>query len=514
MSHAALSHADKPRAHIPAVQAWRQDSGVVVPPEQQHALREVFMFYTSWAEKHNFLYLSRSQFLRFCRDTLIMRGELDSVSLSLVYDKALQVQAASPECDGGARLTRDVWVAALQVVASVLYPQLAAQEAWERLVAEHVLKVGVRLSSASPISDEVMMFLRICFGATVLEGYGMTESSSAMSITRPDDTTIGLSAHPLDHRKRWGLGPLGPAAAHRGQQLPAPAVLLLWPTREMGGGVCAGPAVFAGYHKDPVQTAEVLDTDGWLHTDVVAAVTREETEHVLQEFLQDPKTPRLAFHSRAAPITLNTNKSQLNTSYSMLEAVLDSGKMPGYRKANDDGKQAMAAANGSPFVAQAFVYGDSSRAQLVAIVVPDVEVMLPWAADRGLGAALVTLCGNPHVKEAVFRSQQEEARVAQLRGFEQVHALHLHPELLTEENGMLTPTFKLKRPQANTFFHNEIDAMYAVMPASSGCLALGLLLMKAAAMGTLWWSGLEEGILHVEPVTERVLAVGTAIHTP
>ncbi|KAL6754782.1 hypothetical protein V8C86DRAFT_287978 [Haematococcus lacustris] len=147
MSHAALSHADKPRAHIPAVQAWRQDSGVVVPPEQQHALREVFMFYTSWAEKHNFLYLSRSQFLRFCRDTLIMRGELDSVSLSLVYDKALQVQAASPECDGGARLTRDVWVAALQVVASVLYPQLAAQEAWERLVAEHVLKVGVRLSS-------------------------------------------------------------------------------------------------------------------------------------------------------------------------------------------------------------------------------------------------------------------------------------------------------------------------------------------------------------------------------
>ncbi|KAL6754776.1 hypothetical protein V8C86DRAFT_287401 [Haematococcus lacustris] len=146
MSHAALSHADKPRAHIPAVQAWRQDSGVVVPPEQ-HALREVFMFYTSWAEKHNFLYLSRSQFLRFCRDTLIMRGELDSVSLSLVYDKALQVQAASPECDGGARLTRDGWVAALQVVASVLYPQLAAQEAWERLVAEHVLKVGVRLSS-------------------------------------------------------------------------------------------------------------------------------------------------------------------------------------------------------------------------------------------------------------------------------------------------------------------------------------------------------------------------------
>lgn len=46
-------------------------------------------------------------------------------------------------------------------------------------------------TGASPISQEVMTFLRICFGATVLEGYGMTESSSAMSLTRPDDLTTG-----------------------------------------------------------------------------------------------------------------------------------------------------------------------------------------------------------------------------------------------------------------------------------------------------------------------------------
>jgi len=43
----------------------------------------------------------------------------------------------------------------------------------------------------------------------------------------------------------------------------------------------------------------------------------------------------------------------------------------------------------------------------------------------------------------------------------QVAAIHLHPEPFSIENGMMTPTFKVKRPQAKQAFQKQLDAMYA-----------------------------------------------------
>jgi long-chain acyl-CoA synthetase len=81
----------------------------------------------------------------------------------------------------------------------------------------------------------------------------------------------------------------------------------------------------------------------------------------------------------------------------------------------------------APLVAQAFVYGDSLKAQLVAVVVPDPDVLLPWAAERGMSKDLPTLCGDAAVAAAVLRSMQSEGQAAQLKGFEQVRVLRCLP---------------------------------------------------------------------------------------
>jgi long-chain acyl-CoA synthetase len=48
----------------------------------------------------------------------------------------------------------------------------------------------------------------------------------------------------------------------------------------------------------------------------------------------------------------------------------------------------------------------------------------------------------------------------QLRGFEFVKSIYLTPTQFSVQNDLLTPTFKLKRPQAQKAFAEELAELY------------------------------------------------------
>jgi long-chain acyl-CoA synthetase len=74
---------------------------------------------------------------------------------------------------------------------------------------------------------------------------------------------------------------------------------------------------------------------------------------------------------------------------------------------------------------------------------------------------LEQLSANNQVIGAILKSIQEEGRAAGLKGFEQVAAIRVTPEPFSVENNLMTPTFKVKRPQAKEAFKHLIEEMYA-----------------------------------------------------
>ena len=52
------------------------------------------------------------------------------------------------------------------------------------------------------------------------------------------------------------------------------------------------------------------------------------------------------------------------------------------------------------------------------------------------------------------------------QGFELVKALHIELEPFSVDNDLMTPTFKLKRPQLQKRYQAQVDAMYAALKAA------------------------------------------------
>jgi len=95
-----------------------------------------------------------------------------------------------------------------------------------------------------------------------------------------------------------------------------------------------------------------------------------------------------------------------------------------------------------------------------------IEVtFLPWARTLvgQVYADLSLLCKDPAVIKGLLDSITKFGKENGLKGFELVRGIVLDTEGFTIENGLLTPTFKLKRADAKQKYGEEIKGMYSVI---------------------------------------------------
>jgi long-chain acyl-CoA synthetase len=138
-------------------------------------------------------------------------------------------------------------------------PLLAVQHAVaDRLVLSKVRRrLGGRLrtpiSGGAPLAQEIAEFFDV-FGIRILEGYGLSECTTAATTNTPE-------------RLRYGT--VGPALPGFELRLADDGELLI-----------RSETVFAGYYNDPEATAGVLDPDGWLRSGDIAEIDADGFVHI------------------------------------------------------------------------------------------------------------------------------------------------------------------------------------------------------------------------------------------
>ncbi|QZH58903.1 carboxylic acid reductase [Mycolicibacterium farcinogenes] len=235
------------------------------------------------------------------------------------------------------------------------------------------------MTGSAPISAEMKNWVERLLDMHLLEGYGSTEAGSVFvdgHIQRP----------PVIDYKLVDVPDLGYFRTDR----PHPRGELLVKSEQM----------FPGYYKRPEITAEMFDEDGYYRTgDIVAELGPDHVEYL------DRRNNVLKL-SQGEFVTV-----------SKLEAVFGD----------------------SPLVRQIFVYGNSARSYLLAVVVPT----------------------DPAVsKQAIGDSLQDAARAAGLQSYEIPRDFIVETTPFSLENGLLTGIRKLARPNLKAYYGERLEQLY------------------------------------------------------
>jgi long-chain acyl-CoA synthetase len=282
----------------------------------------------------------------------------------------------------------------------------------------------VLVSGSAPLSKTVMIFYRILLGCPVIEGYGQTEGSAATCISMlADMSTAGHVGPPqpaveIVLADVLDMGYLHTDTDHKGQ-----------PCQGRGEIWVRGPTVFKGYYKQPDKTRETVDEEGWLHSGDIGLWTMDGNLQIID---RKKNIFKLSQGEYVAPEKIENIVIQ------------------------------------SLLISQAFVHGDSLQAYLVAVVVPEEEFVRKMLNEIGESilakASFADICKSEKLKKVIHGEIKRLAKENGLHGFEIPRALHLSQELFSVENGLLTPTFKLKRQQALDKYARVIEQLYAFMP--------------------------------------------------
>jgi fatty acid CoA ligase FadD9 len=296
------------------------------------------------------------------------------------------------------RLARPTSLFLVPRAASMIYQHYLSEVAKRRGAADAADEVmrsmrgtflGDRLlvvqTGSAPTAPEVKEFLARCFEVPVIDGYGSTEGNMITIDGR-------IAAENVIAYKLVDV----PELSYRGSDRPYPRGELAVKVRR----------AVPGYYKNPAATADLFDEEGYMRTG---------------DIVEQRGPGEVAWIDRKKNV-VKLSQGEF-VSVSRLEELYG---------------------NGSPHVRQVYVYGNSLRAYVLAVVVPT------GTADKA------TLAGE------LRRIAAREG----LRGYEVPRDFLVEPQPFTRENGLLTESNKPSRPRLKARYGERLEQLYETIERS------------------------------------------------
>ncbi len=254
-------------------------------------------------------------------------------------------------------------------------------------------------SGGAAISTEVAEFIS-AVGIVVYEGYGLTETSPIVTCNVKGARRVGSV----------------------GRVIPGVTVDIdtdVTGDVEIGEIVVHGPNVMMGYHNLPDADAEVFTPDRGFRTGDLGHVDDDGYLFIRGRIKEQYKLE--------------------NGKYVVPSPIEEQLQLSG-------------------FISQIMVYGEQ-RPHNIAVVIPDVEYLAKWADENGLDPSdLDMLLTDAKVKD-LFKTEINRGQ-SSIKRYERVRDFVLAADEFTPENGMLTPSLKVKRRAVMAKFGDEINALY------------------------------------------------------
>uniref|UniRef100_A0AAQ5XWH6 long-chain-fatty-acid--CoA ligase n=1 Tax=Amphiprion ocellaris TaxID=80972 RepID=A0AAQ5XWH6_AMPOC len=273
-------------------------------------------------------------------------------------------------------------------------------------------RVRMMLSGGAPLSAATQRFMNVCFCCPVGQGYGLTETCGAGTITEVVDVSTGRVGAPLiccELRLRdWAEG------GYTSKDEPNPR----------GEVLIGGPNVTMGYYRNESNDQDFfVDENGqrWFCTGDVGEIYPDGCLQIVDR------------------------KKDL--------VKLQAGEYVSLGKVES-------ALKNCTLIDNICAYANSDQNYVISFVVPNQKSLTGLAKQRGIVGTWEEICTHPDMEREVLKAIKEVAVNIKLQRFEIPVKVHLSPEPWTPETGLVTDAFKLKRKELKNHYLHHIERMY------------------------------------------------------